>query len=316
MNSIYVFYGEEDFLINKAILDIVNKNTDHQLIKFDLKDTNISQLLEDASMMSLFEDKKIIIGYNASFLTGETTKDNLNHNIDQLSRYIDNPNPNVIIILTVVSDKLDKRKTIVKKIIEKTKVKSFDKLKEPEMVSFVRDIFKENNYIVSTKAINDLVSISGSNLFLLNNECKKLMLYKLDEQKIDDNDIVQMVERYDFDNVFALTDAVIKKDIDKSLLLYQELVKRGEEPIKIIVLLANQFRLIFQAKGLHAKGLTNEQIASNLGVHPYRVKLANEVQMNSKELLRYIGLLADLDESIKMGKQNKNIGLELFLLKL
>jgi hypothetical protein len=34
------------------------------------------------------------------------------------------------------------------------------------------------------------------------------------------------------------------------------------------------------------------------------------------DLLKYIELLADLDEGIKMGKVNKEVGLEMFLLQL
>lgn len=153
-------------------------------------------------------------------------------------------------------------------------------------------------------------------MFLLENECEKLMLYKDDTKSIEEADVDCMVVKYDFDNVFELTDAVIKKDVDKSLTLYNEMIKRNEEPIKIIVLLANQFRLIFQSKTLSMKGYNDMQIASELGVHPYRVKLAKEAKIKEKETLYYINLLADLDIGIKMGKINKEIGLELFLINM
>jgi DNA polymerase-3 subunit delta len=218
--------------------------------------------------------------------------------------------------LVVPSDKLDKRKIIVKKLLDIAEVKEFNKLSEDSMVGFAKDLFAKNNYQISFRALNMLIDRVGCNLLLLNNECEKLMLYKMNDKKIDEETIEEMIVRYDFDNIFALTDAVIKKDINASLSLYQELLKRNEEPIKIIVLLANQFRLIFQVKRLHTKGFSESQIASNLGVHPYRVKLANEVKLTDKELLSYINSLADLDESIKMGKINKDVGLELFLLRL
>jgi DNA polymerase-3 subunit delta len=142
------------------------------------------------------------------------------------------------------------------------------------------------------------------------------MIYKNEEKKIELDDVDQMVERYDIDNLFALTDAVVKKDINEALSLYQELLKRNEEPIKIIVIIANQFRLIFQVKRLKSKGLSDSEIASELAVHPYRVKLAKETNLSEKELLKYLTTLADLDEQIKTGKINKDVGLELFLLKL
>lgn len=317
MKNIYLFYGEEDFLINNEINEIQKSHqSSGQVIKYDLNETNIGTLLEDASMISLFDEGKIIIGYNAHFLSGVVKRETISHNIDRLSSYIDNPNVNTIVVLTVPSDKLDKRKTIVKKMMEKTTVKEFNKLAPYAMITFAKNIFTKNNYHINSESLNMLIERSGSNLYLLNNECEKLMMYKMDDKKIDETCIEEMVVKYDFDNGFALTDAVIKKDINTSLYLYHELLKRNEEPIKIIVLLANQFRLIFQVKRLHGKGFSDSQIATDLGVHPYRVQLANGVKLNEKELLRYLELLADLDENIKTGQINKDVGLELFLLKL
>lgn len=316
MNKIYVFYGEEDFLINKAILSVCHKHSDGQVIKYDLSKTNISDLVEDALMGSIFGEKKIIIGYNAIFLSSDSTKETINHNIETFINYIDHSNPDTIIILVLESDKLDKRKNIVKKLLATTEIKEFVKLNQNDMVKYAKDVFDKAHYQITFKALNMLVEMSGASLYLINSECEKLMHYKLDNQIISEEDITEMIVKYDFDNVFALTDAVIKKDIDNSLFLYQELLKRNEEPIKIIVMLANQFRLIFQVKRMLAKGINESEIATDLGVHPYRVKLASQVKLSEEKLLSYMNALADLDEGIKMGKVNKDVGLELFLLKL
>jgi DNA polymerase-3 subunit delta len=314
MKNIMVFYGEEKFLIDKAVTETLSKYSG-QVSKYDLSETSINTLLEDASSISLFDGDKIIVGYNADFLSGNQNKEELN-NFDNLSKYIDNPNPDSIVILTLTSDKLDKRKSIVKKLLDKAGVKEFAKLSDNDLIKFAREVFDKSEYQISFKALHLLIDRIGNNLYLLNSECEKLMLYKMDSKTIDEQDIEEMITKYDVDNIFALTDAVIKKDINTSLSLYQELLKRGEEPIKIIVMLANQFRLIFQVKRLSTKGMGEDKIAEYLSVHPYRVKLAREVRLNEKELLKYISLLADLDEGIKMGDVNKDTGLELFLLKL
>jgi DNA polymerase-3 subunit delta len=314
MKNIMVFYGEESFLIDKAISDVISKHGG-QALKYDLSQTSINTLLEDASSISLFDGDKIIIGYNADFLSGNQNKEEVN-SFDNLSKYIGNPNPSSIIILTLTSDKLDKRKNIVKKLLEHADVREFAKPSDNDLVKYVKEVFDNNKYQINFKALHLLIDRVGNNLYLLNSECEKLMLYKMDNKIIDEQDIEEMITKYDADNIFTLTDAVIKKDINTALSLYQELLKRGEEPIKIIVMLANQFRLVFQVKRLCAKGMNESKIAEYLSVHPYRVKLAKEVRLNEKELLNYISLLADLDEGIKMGDINKDTGLELFLLKL
>ena len=96
------------------------------------------------------------------------------------------------------------------------------------------------------------------------------------------------------------------------------MLKYNDVPIKIIVMLANQFRIIYQAKEMYKKGYTENDIASILGVHPYRIKLAlNKArEYSSKSLLIYLKKLSNLDILIKTGDINKEIGLELFIINL
>ena len=83
-------------------------------------------------------------------------------------------------------------------------------------------------------------------------------------------------------------------------------------------MLANQFRIIYQAKELYKMGYTGDNIASQLGIHPYRIKLAlaSANKYSSEVLLQAIDQLAELDINIKSGKCDKNIALELFILSL
>ncbi len=315
MKEVYAFYGDESFLIDEEIKKIIEKHPNSEVIKYDLEESSLNLLLEDALSLSLFNEHKIIIGSNANFLSASDTKGKVNQNVEDLLKYIDNPNDTSTIIFTL-STNIDKRKKIVKQLLSKSIVKECNKLTVDNAVLFAKDIFSKANFQVGYSALNKLVHKTGNNLYLLNSECNKLMIYKNEEKKIELDDVDQMVERYDIDNLFALTDAVVKKDINEALSLYQELLKRNEEPIKIIVIIANQFRLIFQVKRLKSKGLSDSEIASELVVHPYRVKLAKETNLSEKELLKYLTTLADLDEQIKTGKINKDVGLELFLLKL
>ena len=63
-------------------------------------------------------------------------------------------------------------------------------------------------------------------------------------------------------------------------------------------------------------GKNNNDIASILNVHPYRVKLAiqNSYYYTESDLIKYIYKLANLDKDIKTGNIDKTLGLELFLI--
>lgn len=320
MDSIYVLYGEESFLIeeecNKIINNIFGNNAENQVVKYSLLEADIDTVLNDASTMPFLSDKKLIICTECSFLTG-AGKDSIDEqSIDKLLKYINNPNDKTTVIFVVENDKLDERKKIVKELKNKAVVKQFNKLKENDLMEYAKKICEQNKYKISSKALTILVERVENNLEFLSREIEKLMLYAIDKKEITEEDILESVRKPVADDVFSLVDAVVKKDTNKILDVYNQLLLNNEEPIKVIAILANQFRLIYQTKKLYKLGYSEKDIASKLGIHPYRVKLANEVNLKEIELLSYLEQLADLDIDIKTGKANKDIGLELFFLNI
>ena len=92
----------------------------------------------------------------------------------------------------------------------------------------------------------------------------------------------------------------------------------NEEPVKLIVLVANSMRLIYQVKLLDRKGYTDQEIAKMLAVNPFRLKyVRKEGQFfQIDELLRCLNELSLLDVKIKTGQIDKKLGLELFMLRI
>jgi DNA polymerase III subunit delta len=321
LNNIYVLYGEEKKLIeiekDKIVKELISDDNDNNNIsKYNLLQTTIDEVIEDAATIPLLSDKKIIIANDAFFLTATDVTSNINHNIDKLIKYINNPNPETTLIFILNHNKLDERKKIVKEIRKKTIIKEFAKLNQKGLLICAKNSFKENGYKIDDDALNLLVNRVENSLEILMQEMDKLMMYKVDEKEIFQVDVDDLVPKPISDNIFDLTNAVVERDLEKTLELYEQLLVRNEEPIKIIVILANQFRLTYQTKRLKKKGYSDQEIADKLGIHPYRIKLASEINLSENTLLNYLEKLADLDIGIKTGKINKDVGLELFFLQL
>ncbi|MDD2489989.1 MAG: DNA polymerase III subunit delta [Bacilli bacterium] len=318
MHNIYVFYGPEKLLIEEAIKQIIIKvfgNDDPNIVKYDMCEVTIKTIIDDACTLSLFSDQKIIIAQNSDFLT--TSKNNFNElEINELIKYLNNYNKQVVIIFVVNTDKLDMRKKIVKELKQKAIVKEFKALKERELLNYARHKLQKNNYVINDKTLNLLISRVNYNLSFLVNELDKLMLYKDEEKVITEQDVKELTPASMFDNIFDLTNAVMNKDLTKILSIYQQLLTKGEEPIMMLVTLANQFRLIYQTKRLIKLGYSERDIIIKLKVHPYRIKLASQIKIDEEILLTYLEQLADLDLKIKTGQIDKKIGLELFFLQL
>ncbi|MGI6329977.1 MAG: DNA polymerase III subunit delta [Bacilli bacterium] len=320
MKNFYVFYGEEEYLINQEKKKLKEKfllhNTNFNIIEYDLKESTLDDLLDDALMPSMFSNEKLLICWNSYFLTALKETEDKSLNIERLINYIDNYQGKNTIIFIVNYEKIDTRKKIVKKLKEKALIKEFSLLKERDLITYAQDKLKKEGFKIDYSALILLISRIHQNIAILNKELEKLMLYKNDDQVITSFDVEEMIPSSFLDDVFDLVKVVIKKDLESILTIYQKLLDKNEEPVKIIVLLGNQFRLIYQTKRMQQLGYSLKEITTRLKVHPYRVQLASEIKIEQQLLLTYLERLADLDMEIKTGKIDKQIGLELFFLRL
>lgn len=305
---VYLLYGTKDFQINEEIKKITKNQDEMNISKYDLNNTPLKSVIDDAETMSMFEGKKIVIADNANMFTGITSKDS-----DIIENYLNNINENTILILIVHNEKLDTRKKITKLIKKIGTVKEFNDDTNP--ITLVQKLLKDYN--IENKTINLFIGRVGNNPLIIQNEINKIKIYKGTNKTITDEDILNLTTKIIDIDIFKLIDYIIKKDKDHALELYHEMLKMNEEPIKILVILANQFRIMYQSKELLKKGYSEKDIASILKIHPYRVKLAiqNGRKYPSESLLKYLNNLADIDIGIKTGKLNKNLALELFILK-
>ena len=274
MNT-YLIYGNDYSLIKKEINKITSGIKD--IVKYDLSFNKIDELLDDASCISMFEDKKVLIGENALFLT--SIKENINHNFDYLTKYIKDSNNHNIVILTVISDKIDERKKIVKDIKKYCKVIYKSLIQEKDMPNFVINEFKENNYKIDYKTSVYFVNYVGKNIDILSSEINKMIIYKENNYIITKDDINEISSRGLNDNVFDFTNAIMNKDLNKMYECLNDLLIIGEDPIKIISLLANQFLFIYQVKLLDQNGKNQNDIKEILKVHPYRIQHAMNTNM-------------------------------------
>lgn len=112
-------------------------------------------------------------------------------------------------------------------------------------------------------------------------------------------------------------DKIVNGKIEEAFEIYYDLLKQNEEPIKLLSIIASQFRLIYQVKELARKGYGQQKIAAILRVHPFRVKLALEKaqKFTEEDLARIIHLLAECDYAMKTSAMDKKMVIELFLLK-
>jgi DNA polymerase-3 subunit delta len=307
--NIYLLYGEEPYLIEEEIKIIASSvlEPSEKAIKYDMTEDDLSNALEDLNTTSLFGNSKVIVCNNCYFLTSKSN--DIEQDVSELTMLLDKELDSILIL--TVDYKLDERKKVVKELLKKSNIKCFGKLKEYELINFIEKKF--NEYKIDINVIKYFLSYVGSDLGIIMSEIEKLKLYK-EEKIITIEDIDNISSKALNDNIFDLVDAVVNKDVNRALSIYDDLIILNEEEIKLIVVIANQFRLIYQTKTMYKSGYSESDISKHLGVHPYKVKLANQIFIKENEVLKYLNLLADLDIKIKTGELEKSYAFKMFLI--
>ncbi|CCZ57525.1 dNA polymerase III subunit delta [Clostridium sp. CAG:762] len=312
MNNNYLIYGVDKYLIDKEIDKIIKKNKidNNSIIRYSLNEDSIDNILEDANTFNLFSDTKLIIVNDANIFT--SSNDILT---DKIINYLNNYNDKSYLVFTLLSDKIDNRKKITKVMSDKGNV--IDLNKKDVDTNYIISYLKENGYQINMSDARMILNKVGNNLFSINNELDKLMLFKLEDKVIDKNSIDLLINENIDSSLFALVDSITNKDKNKMLKLYHECLLESD-PIMIINMLANKYILLYQVKRLISDGYSDDKIAKELEVHPYPVKLARNMcySYSVKEILDIILKLANLDKDIKLGNVNGEVGLEFLLLSI
>lgn len=316
--SIYLFYGTDTFIIKSKINNIINKyNVDEfNVSNYDMEEVNLSDAVNDASTIPFMSDKKIIVVRNAFFVSTEKPKKVIDHDIDALKRYIDNPVEETILILAAPYSKLDERKAITKEIMKKAEVVKCEPLKDADMSNWIKRQVGKNNMTIDNDALREFLKRVESNTEVLVSETTKLLNYTEGMDKIDLDIIKKVITKNVEDNVYEITNMILENNQGKALEIYNDLVMHNEDPLRILGILVTKYREILHVKHLIKQGKDKTDVAryynASSGRAYYMMKNANSVKLPIVE--KHLRKLEEIDYQIKSGQIDKRTGLELFIL--
>lgn len=315
---IYFVQGQDQYLINlvrEKFLTIIHPDDRAlNLAQFDLTEVPLSLAIDDAKSVPFFGNQRVVILDNPYFLTGERQKSNLEHHVEDLVDYIKKPEPQTTVVIFAPYDKLDNRKKVTKLLKEQARYLSFVNLSDKDINRFIDQRVNEAGYFINSAAKQELIRLTNSSLTQIMSELDKLMLYTLSEKQINVSDVKELVTHTLSENIFDLIDCLLKGQLTRAVNLYHELLSTGEEPLRLHGALIGQFRLLLQVKSSEK---SEKGIASELKVHPYRVKLAKRVVRKFSYVRlasAYLGLVS-MEEQLKSTSRDPELLFELFILK-
>lgn len=321
---VYVLYGKDRYRMRQFVEALSDKllppdERDLGIVRYDTSETPIEEAVAEADTMPFFASRKLVLVRDVSVLAAATGKESkLEHGTDALIAYLKQPCESTVVVFQVMAEKLDERRKVVKLLKEQDALLAFQELQENDLLQWTVKRAEEQGRTMGRDAAQLLLARTGTNMQQLAHEVDKLCLHAGHGGAVTSGDVESLIASTVEEDVFALIDAMASLQVDKALKLYAELLLRREEPIKIAALVARQFRIMLQVKELEQQQYSPQQMAGQLGLHPYVVKLAADKakRFTAQTLGRHLSKLAELDYGMKTGRVDKTLGLELFLLSL
>lgn len=324
LSNIILLYGDEEYLISNYYEKLVNENLkreykDFNLSKFDFKGLDFNTVFSSLETLPLFDDTKIVVIDNIDLSKkGISSNSNI---IDKLNDYIDKIPTSSILILKYNMNNPFKGK-FYKKISKIGTVKEFKKMEYNELKKYISDYLNFNEIKIKSKSIDYIIDKtayfnkdSNKNLYDLNNELSKLV--KKDKE-ISNRDIDLLFADSLENNIFKLTDAIVEKNISKSLKIYYELLQSSDDSFRIFYMIIRLVRNMLTIKECTRLRIPDNEITKNYSISFYEIKKIRPFTKNWKydELRLAIHLAYSTEVSLKSSSLNPKKIIEKYILDI
>ena len=321
---IHLVYSNQSSEIKKVVKGIAKQSLperdDMNFVRYDGNNTLIQEIIDDANYVPLGYDKKVVAVDNCYFLMKPKPRNKIEADQDYkaLISYIKNPNPDCDLILTVPTAEVDKNGELFKLIEANAKVTFMGDPTIKEWNDYVRKIVNDSieknpGSKMDSDALMELIDRTAGDIPLLKNSIIKLFLYT---KHVRYEDVLLLVTRPLEDNTFQLFNYLLDGDNEKAIGLFRDLQVSNVEPVTLISMLGNQFRLLNQVVFLSKQSKTNDEIAEELKIKPIRVQILKKktFNMSEKAIHKTLDDLFNLDLQIKSGLVDRFYAFELFLI--
>ncbi len=304
---VYFLMGEEPYYIDK-ISDFIAENVlteeergFNQMILYG-RDTNIDEITSNSRRFPMMAEKQVVIVKEAQ---------ELYRTIENITAYVENPQPTTVLVLCYKYKKIDKRKKLYKAVKKSGVIFESKRLYENQVGSWIQKTLKNREYSISPKAAQMLVEFLGTDLGKIDNELEKLQLItpkgtQITPELIEENIGISK----DFNN-FELRNAIGQRDTLKAHRIINYFAQNPKDnPLVVTIsLLFSYFSQLLQYHGLPDK--SKASVAKQLKINPYFVQDYTVAARNypMKKVSRAIDLLHQTDAKSKgIGASNVSQG--------
>ena len=197
------------------------------------------------------------------------------------------------------------------------RVTEFARQDEKTLMRWAAGLLGKEGKKITQRDMELLLTKTGTDMGNLRMELEKLITYTAGRDVVTARDIEEICTTQIQNKIFDMVSAVTGKNQKRALELYYDLLTLKEPPMKILTLLARQFRQLLLIKEFEEEGVAQPEMASRLGVHSFVVKklAACARAYRISELKQAVADFVDADEAVKTGKLQDILSVELIIVK-
>jgi DNA polymerase-3 subunit delta len=314
IRPLYLFQGEEEFLMEEAI-DLLKEKvlgsaaSDFNFEKFYGKETKATDILSSAETTPFLSPRRFLLVKDADLFPPA--------DLDALADYAIKPNPATCLVLT--AKKIDtNRKAFWEAWKTHGEIVQFWKLFENEVPKWIQQRAKKYNLSMPSEASLYLYERVGNDLRQLDQELEKIHTFLGPGQEVSRGVLENLSQHIRQYSVFDLVESLSQKKLDQTFKILDVLLREGEEPLKILALIARQIRLLWQVKLARAEGKSSAWMEKEWGIPARHLKNLQEQEKNFSLdcLKKTFTRLSETDIALKSSLHTPRILLESLILDL
>ncbi len=300
-NLIYLFDGENLYskrqkinLLKKSFLKEYNE-FNYNL--FYAEEALPKDIISLAKTIPFFDNKRLIIVKN---FEKYTLKQKL-----AFGEYLDNP-LDITMLIFEANEKLSKKEKWHEIFANNATLETFYPYTDKMLNKIIVDFFKRHNKILSSEAVNSLVSLFKDNQKFLEEELKKLLLFVYNKDNIEKIDIDQIIFKADENDIYKFSAVLSSLDYKKSFEILENLSPNViKESTIIFYTIFNRFVKILEYLTMKKEKKSSFEINAMFrkqNFYPDKNFYTDANNFNFEKIYKILDLLIETDSKVKTGK--------------
>ena len=307
--KVYLLFGEEAFLkksYKNRLREAITQGDTMNYNYYEGKGINTNEIISLSDTMPFFADRRLILLEDTGWFKGGPGAEEMSSYVEQI--------PDTSCLLFVEAE-VDKRSRLYKAVKKYGYAAEMGRQDPAWLGRWAAGILAKNGKKITGRTMELFLSKTGEDMEQIGCELEKLISYTLGREVITDSDVEAICITQATGKIFDMVSAISGRQTKRAMELYEDLLTLKEPPMRILFLIARQFNQILQVKELMAGGMEKGAIASRLKLQPFVVGkiMAQAKAFTKPQILSYVNLCVDAEESVKTGKLQDRLAVELLI---